>query len=168
MPDYRIYETVFDVGRNAILLDSNVLIAAFGSDEDVGRREYSRFVLEDGGQPLLTSSEVAVETWGFLVGSRRDWNAGLEFLAWLTSPRGATIVPSHKGELVGTRQLTDTFHVDCVDAMIARLATDITRYCELQPPLPIATFDTRDFWLLWSHRDLQFSIYDMRTLDLYS
>lgn len=167
MPDYRIDETVLNVARNAMLLDSNVLFAAFYPQEDSGRRDYARFILEEYDRPLLVPSVVVVESWGMLVGSRGSFPAGLELLAWLNSPGRAIIVPPPRAAVQGTEQLIRALHVDCVDAMLAELATHITDRCDLRPALPIATFDTRDFTRLAQAPGLRLSVFDMRSGDVW-
>jgi predicted nucleic acid-binding protein len=167
VPDYVIAETVLDIARNALLLDTNVLIAAFLSGEDASRQEYARYVLDDFERPLLVPSAVIIEAWGFIVGGRGDASAGYDLLTWLNSPGRATIVPTHRSDVQETQRLIGALAVDCVDAMLAELATNISERLELKPALPIATFDTRDFGRMTRKLGLRLSIFDMRSFDEY-
>jgi hypothetical protein len=108
---------------------------------------------------------VIVEAWGFIVGARSDWQGGFELLTWLNSPGRATIIPPYRADVYEIQQLVQSLSIDCVDAMLAELATNITEQCELQPPLPIATFDTGDFLKMYGSPGLRLTIFDMRTLD---
>lgn len=165
MPEYRIEETVLSVPRDAMLVDTGVLVAAFDPREDAGRQEYARFVLDDYGRPLLVPSVVVVEAWGMLVGSRGARSAGLELLTWLNRPGRATIVPPYRAEVLATQDLIERLLIDIVDALLVELATSITERCALRPALPIATFDTRDFLGMLGKHGLRLSIYDMHTLE---
>lgn len=166
MPEYRTQEAILDIARNAMLIDTNVLIAAFCPDEDPGRQELAQYMLhQQDERPLLVPSAVVVEAWGLLVGSRRHHSAGLELLLWLNSPNRATIVPPHPLDVQVTHALVAGLHIDCVDAMLAELATHITVCCELQPALRIATFDTRDFTRMLAAQELRFTVFDMRSWD---
>lgn len=168
MPDYRINETILEVVSNALLIDTNVLVAAFSPKEDSGRREYAQFILNDAGLPLLVPSVVVVEAWGLIVGSHRAWPAGIDLLRWLSNPGAVTIVPPHRAELHRTRQLIDGLCIDCVDAMIAELAVDIAMNCNLSDSPRIATFDASDYQKISQKHGLRLHILDMRSLDCYS
>ncbi len=168
MPEYQIAETVLDIARNAVLLDTNVLVEAFSEQENSGRQEYADLFLAQIEGPLLVPTVVLVEAWGILVGSRKARPAGLDLLTWLNRPGRATIVPPHRADVQGTQQIIGGLDVDCVDAMLVELATDITERCNLRPPLVIATFDTRDFTRMSLRHGLRFRVFDMRSLELLS
>jgi predicted nucleic acid-binding protein len=165
MPEYRIAETVLDIARNAILLDTNVLVAAFYQGEAEGRRDNAQFILNEWERPLLVPSAVIIEAWGFVVGGRKDWDGGAALLTWLNEPGRAVIVPPFRADVYETQQLIHELSIDCVDAMLAELATNITEQCELSPALPIATFDTSDFFRMLGRRGLRLSVFDMRTME---
>lgn len=166
MPLYRIDEVAINVSRDALLLDTNVLMAAFLPNEEESRKDYARFVLEDAERPLLVPSVVVVEAWGVLVGSNKELGAGRDLLTWLNSPSsGATLVPPPHGDVVRTQQLVESKRIDCVDAMLAEMATDITEVCGLNPFLEIATFDARDFLRMTVRDGVQLRILDMRTFE---
>ncbi len=167
MPEYQIAQTVLNIARNAVLLDTNVLVEAFSLQDNSGRQEYAELVLEDLEGPLLVPTVVLVEAWGLLVGRNKARPAALDLLTWLNLPGRATIVPPHRADVQRTQQIIGDLVVDCVDAMLVELATDITERCDLRPTLLIATFDTRDFTHMSRKRDLRFRIFDMRSGDIY-
>jgi predicted nucleic acid-binding protein len=163
MPDYQIAETVLNIARNAVLLDTNVLVEAFSSSDNSGRQEYAELFLAEIEAPLLVPTVVLIEAWGLLVGRNRAWPAGLDLLTWLNRPGQATIVPPYHKDMQRTQRNVESWYVDIVDAMLVELATDITERCDLRPPLLIATFDTSDFTRMAGKPDLRFRIYDMRS-----
>jgi len=165
MPEFRIDGTVVNIPRNALLLDTNVLFAAFYPHDDASRHEYAKYLIEEDDTPLLVSTAVVVETWGLLVGSYGARVEGHDLLTWLNRPGRATLIPPHRADLNRTQQLVQGLWIDCVDAMLAELATTITILCELDPALAIATFDARDFFRMTKRQGLQLTIFDMRTLE---
>ena len=126
MPLYQVDETTIDIARNSLLIDTNVLVAAFYSREELGRQEQAKYVLDEFDRPLLVPTVVVVEAWGMLVGSRRETRAGIALLTWLNSPGRATVVPLPRADVKRTQELVETKRIDCVDAMLAELATHIT------------------------------------------
>ena len=165
MPEYQLNHMVVDIARDALLLDTNVLVAAFNPSEDDGNKDNAKYILDEHEQQLLVPTVVVVEAWGFLVGRSRNWSAGFEMFTWLNSPGRATIVPANQNELDKTQRLMSALSLDCVDAMLAELATNITQSCGLTPPLTIATFDTRDFLKMTKNYGLELAIFDMRTFE---
>jgi len=77
MPEYKIAETVLDIARNAILLDTNVLVEAFSEQDNSARQEYAEYFFDQLERPLLVPTVVLVEAWGVLVGSKKVRLAGL-------------------------------------------------------------------------------------------
>ncbi len=164
MPEYRTAETVLDIARDAVLLDTGVLVAAFSPRESPGRKDYAEYYLETLKAPPLVPSVVIVEAWGMIVGSHKAHSAGLDLLTWLNSPGRAAIVRPHRPDVQGTQQLIHGLTgIDCVDAMLVELAADITEHCNLQPRLPIATFDPSDFVAMSRKHGVRLRIVDMRS-----
>lgn len=147
MPDYLIDETVIEISRRSTLVDTNILVAAFCREEEIGRQEYAQSLLHQGDEQILVAYEVMVEAWGVMVGKNKDRGAGCTMLRWINDVGQPVVVipPAHRREIGRTRELVEALGVDCVDAMLADLATDISRVCDLRPTIAIATFDTRDF-----------------------
>lgn len=162
MPIYTIEKTILDIARNALLIDSNILVAAFREDGESGQHDLAKFLLEEGEYPLLIPTVVIVEAWGLIASKRRDFRYGLEFLSWLSQPSRTTIVPSYQTDIRNAHELVKGLQIDSVDAIIAEMATDITEKCSLKPYLPIATFDTADFTRIMARKGIKLSIHDLR------
>ena len=164
MPDYQIQGMVIEIARNAVLIDSNVLIAAFFTREQEGSKDYALNLLnEDDDYSLLVPIVVVIEAWGMLVGRRGEHASEYEMLSWINTSNRATLVPTHLRDLTRIQQLVQDLKIDSVDAILADLATEITQECGLSPPLIIATFDTRDFFTMSRRDDLEISLLDMRS-----
>ena len=146
-----------------MLVDTNVLVAAFCPEENQAMSDYAKYAIHDLGRPILIPTAVIVESWGFIVGKLKNKMAGRELFEWLNLPGRATILPPHQSEVVSTQELIGQFGIDCVDAMLAELATNITEFGNLKPAMSIATFDTGDFTRMFSQASLKFSLYDMHT-----
>jgi predicted nucleic acid-binding protein len=162
MPDFRIAEKVIDISRNAMLVDTNVLVAAFWPGETPGRRDNAQFVLNEYDRPLLIPSAVIVEAWGMIVGAKRG--SGDALLTWLNLPGRATIVPTYKQDVIEPHRLVTGYGIDAVDAMLVELATEMSDQCSLTPWMKIATFDTRDFLRLFGRPGLRMSLFNMLEL----
>jgi len=146
-----------------MLLDTNVLVRAFESDTDDSAETF--FFLREADYQWLVPVAVIVESWGFLVGKQKNWRAGFDLLAWLNTPGSAIIISQRGEDSEKVAELMAAFSggVDCVDAMLMLLATDITGQCNLTPPIPVATYDTRDFNRARSQTTLRVEVYDMRS-----
>jgi predicted nucleic acid-binding protein len=160
MPNYEVGSKTYEIARDAIITDSNVLIAAFWN-QDPNRLETLYFLDEYEYQWIIPIG-VVVETWGFIVGKGKDWVGGSNFLAWLNTPGKNLIIIGHNGEMVEERNVVETLKVDCVDSMIVTLATNIFNECGFEKPLPIATWDARDFYRLGGREDIRIRLYDLR------
>ncbi len=160
MPPYDIKAATITILQNASIIDTNVLVAAFNKKQD--HHDDAKLVLDESGYQWLVPAAVVVETWGMLVGSLKDWKGGFDFLAWLATPGKAVVVLPQKGTFDDERELIAESHLDCVDAVIANLATEIRHLCKLDKPLIVATYDTRDFLRLLANRNLHFRLWDMR------
>jgi hypothetical protein len=101
---------------------------------------------------------------GLIAESRGNRRAALRLLSWLSTPGGAIVLPPHTVELAPTYQILREREIDCVDVMLAELATDITDKCNFRYPIHIATFDSGHFWTLHGGLGLSFSLYDMISL----
>jgi predicted nucleic acid-binding protein len=164
MPLYHVDGSSFDIPRDSVLLDTNVLVAAFW-DRDPEHNS-ARYFIDEFPHQWLVPAAVVVETWGLIVGSKKDLNAGYEFLSWLNTPGRAVVVLPQSGSFSSEQAIVQALHVDCVDAVIVNLANTITVSCDLRPSLPIATYDTKDFLRLKMLPDSRFNLIDMRSGDL--
>lgn len=164
MVSYEIGTKTFAISRNAVITDSNLLIEAFLYGAP--RQAEARYFLDEFEHQWVIPIGVIVETWGFLVGKNGDWLGGYEFLAWLNTPGKELIIIGHNGEVAEERIFIETLKLDCVDAMIINLATKIFYDCKLEKPLPVATFDTRDFFRLGGKVDIRIQVYDLNELSV--
>lgn len=160
MPIYKVQEASLQIRRDAILVDTNILVKAFLKGEQ--DQEYIYYFLEEYEHQLLIPAAVVVEAWGFIVGARKDWDGGHKLMAWLNTPGKAAIIIPQQGKFDKEGMLISGLRgIDCVDAVIYQLAHDISVECNLNPALPVATYDTRDFYRLTKHApSLQIRLYD--------
>src|SRR5689334_18688882 len=94
MPDYRV-EHLHDVRRNAMLLDTGVLVQAFGGSSDA---EEVRYYLEEMDIQWLVPVCSIVEAWGQIVGSKKDrLPLGVLMIRWLMTP-GKAVILAQRGE----------------------------------------------------------------------
>lgn len=166
MPIFHISPFDIDLSRGALLLDTNVLVAAFWTD-DPKHQNASEFVFEFWEGELLIPFPVVVETWGMLVGSRKRWDAGFNLLTWLNSPGKAVVLPQHINHSIQVHDIVQRMRVDCVDALLMYLADEVTQQCTFKPPIKIATYDMSDFVRCSSARNLRISLLNPDTLEEY-
>ena len=162
MPLFTIPERVFDLHRRAAMLDTNVVYAAFS---EVDSRHGDCLAYLELEEQYLLPLSVVVETWGLLVGRDRNWDAGFEFLRWITDPSSGAVVLNHSESMAKIHALARSVHVDCVDATILYLADQISRECGYDPGLRVATYDTADFLRSLKASKFNLTIFDLRTLD---
>jgi predicted nucleic acid-binding protein len=164
MPVFTIPPSDYEVSRNAMLVDTNVLVHAF--DKSESKHEDARYFLDEWDAEWLIPVGVVVETWGMLVGKNRNATAGYDFLRWLNTP-GKALVLTQDIDLPEVVTLTTTARYDCVDALLIILSSRITEQCALRPPIPVATFDTRDFFRIATHERLKIAVFDMNSYETY-
>lgn len=85
----------------------------------------------------------------------------------VNTPGKSILIPGHRDDLSGTRQVIDKLRIDCVDALLAELADEVSTQCDFRPSLPIATFDTSDFTTMGRKHGLRLSLFDLRTFEEY-
>lgn len=166
MPVYRAEEFEVEISRHATLLDTNVLVAAFlPSDEKYAPAKVFLDIWED---QFLIPMSVVVEAWGMLTARQRDLRSRHEFLAWLRNPgTPIAILPQMTDRFADVPDLVKSMDVDCVDALLLCLASDLTEQCNLSPPVLIATFDIRDFWRCALDGRFKFKLLHPESLDEY-
>lgn len=165
MPNYLVNDS-YPVGRNATIIDTNVLLAAFWPADE--RHEDSRTFVFEVATEIIVPSPVLVETWGLLVGRSKRWDYGLEMLGWLLNPGNAVLLIDSSGApLSGIEQVIRGSHVDCVDAYLVHLANSVTTICNLSPPITIATYDTSDYIRCRMKHNLLLRVLDLRSLETY-
>ena len=162
MPEFMFHSAALLITHRSVLVDTNVLVAAFREEEE-HNYEADFFLNERSDLEILIPVCVVVETWGFLVGARGNWRSGYNLLAWLNTPGRATVI-SQKGDLSVEQQVVISLgrRIDCVDAMISRIAHDISVECALRKSIPIATYDTSDYYLINQRHNFDLRVFDMR------
>ena len=165
MPIYNIPEFSFDVNRHAVMLDTNILVAAFIDSDEY--HDTAWYFLNEWDDPFIVPVSVLVECWGMLAGSFKNWQAAINLYEWASSPGNATIFPQDVASYNFVEDMLRRLRVDSVDALIAMMAHDISTHCELHPPLRIATLDTRDIIKCQVEFNLKVGIFDLRSFDEY-
>ena len=164
MPELHFSSSHYTVRRHGTyLLDSNVLIAAFSAHE--GSRHETAALFLDEDYSFLVPFPVVVETWGMLARGKGPTKVSIEFLDWLGRPSGVIVLPEEIEPFEEVRHMIRRYNVDFVDSTILRLARRLTRECDLEPPIQIATFDTRDFLRLRA-QESGFLLYDLNALEV--
>lgn len=164
MPTLLFPHPEVDLARNAAILDSNVLIAAFNPRERT-RHDVAQVFINADEYALLVPAPVIVETWGMLASRLKDAAQGIAFLTWLGTPGTATVLPEQGVPIEELLNAMERIPMDVVDAMLLRLARRITDECVFEPPVPIATFDTADFLRLRRFYE-NFRLYDLNSFEL--
>ena len=133
---FMLLETVYDaphcsikLNPYAIFVDTNVWVSAF--DPNDLKHDYAQYFLEDTQGPILVPICVVVETWGMLVNrptysvdKQILWERGIAFLAWLADPgHNVRLIPEINDSANYIIDLSRSLHIDCVDAMLAHLAS---------------------------------------------
>jgi|GEM_PF-3253828 len=167
MPIFHILPYQLDVSREAALIDTNVLFAAFCPHDQ--RNESAReFLFDVWEDELLLPTPVLIETWGMLVGKNKDWENGIRLLNWITNPGTAvTLLPQHTEHSKRIRDIIAKMRIDCVDATLIYLADEFTAQCAFAPPIRIVTYDTSDFLRCIPIYKLRARIFDPDTLETY-
>jgi len=148
MPIYTLLSHEFFIPEQLALVDTNVLNTAF---YDKGARgQNTRFFLDEYLGELELSPivllEVVVEMWGLVVGSRKAKSCGLEILSWLSDTNNTTLLPLERNIFDEGHALCIDTEIDYVDSILIASAFGLSRHCKLKAPLPIITFETRDYY----------------------
>jgi hypothetical protein len=159
MPNFEIASKIFTINRSAVIIDTNIMVNAFWRGSK--KKDETIYFLDEWQHQWIIPIGVVVESWGFIVGKERDWEGGFNLLIWLNTPGKNLLIIGHNGEIIEEQTVIELHKVDCVDSMILTLAKKLTEDCGLEKPIPIATWDTRDFLRLVGQGDLRFRLYDL-------
>lgn len=165
MPTYNNPLISFSINRQAMMLDTNILVAAFLVSDDF--HEAADYFLNEWDDPFVVPLSVLVESWGMLAGSFKNRDAASSLYQWAASPGNVSVFPDNVASFGLSLEMIDKARVDAVDAFIAQLAHDISVQCKLNPPMRIATLDTKDIIKCRVKFDLQIDLFDLRTYDEY-
>jgi len=163
VPCFSVLPTDIHFARHALILDTNILVAAFLPSDT--RHCDARTLLQELDFEFLVPFCVVVEMWGFLCGSRKRRDYALSCLSWLSSPGNAVLFPESDELFRRSRRLTDKLQVDLVDALLAWIATEVTKRCRIKPAMRIATYDKKDFLACVRQPELTFRLFDPETLE---
>ncbi len=161
---YQIMAFETDINRRAVLLDTNVLCAAFDPRDSL--HDSADAFLELCEDPLFVSMEVVVEAWGLLVGARKRRIEALNLMQWLNNPGRVSLLPQQPHFLGGAYELMNSVGVDCVDALLSRLADDVSTRSFRTTDMAIATFDVPDMVTCKYKQGLRVRIIDLRSGDV--
>ena len=164
-PTYAVPHQQQHIPRDAVILDTNVLVAAFCPRDQ--HHEDARFFIDECTAPLLVPIAVLIETWGMIVGSYRYWDGGMELLLWLNTPGNAELLPQDTVHSEDTSDLVGAVHVDYVDALVSHLADDVSKQCQFDPNIRIATYDAADITKCRRNKALHLLVLDMRSIHEY-
>lgn len=164
MVTYTIGARSLAVARNAVFIDTNVLVGGFvpGDQHEATAKSF----LDNAEEPFVIPIAVVVEAWGMIVGSYGRPDCGLRMLAWLSDPGHADLVALPEDRLDRCRSLIEQLEIDLVDAVLACLVDEISKAGNFEPAPPIATFDTKHFVRCRS-KGLQNRVWDLRSNDKY-
>jgi predicted nucleic acid-binding protein len=160
---YQISAFEAEISRKAVLLDTNVLCAAFNPSDS--RHEDAKAFLDLWEDPFFVSMEVVVEAWGLLVGSRKRRVEALELMLWLNNPGNVSLLPQQPQFMGEAYNLMNAVGVDCVDALLSRLAHDISTRSFGGAGMAIATYDVPHMVNCRSKQGLRVKILDLRSGD---
>jgi len=169
MPILSINGVEIDLPRNVALLDTNVLVA-YADDQDNDHASAILAIDENTDFLWLVTLPVVVEACG-LLGRRRDHGAVLDLLLWLLTPGNVTLLPGSHPSLSpdgAVRRHSDwmrQYVLDYVDSHLMDIADTLTQSLQLMPDIPIATFDTADFFRC-AGRGRRYSLYNVREFEL--
>lgn len=163
MPLYKIgAETIF-IPERSLLIDTNVICSAF-LNEGGDRSGVSLFLNEYMAEEQFTAlilTDVIVETWGLVVGSKKERQCGCDILAWLSDPTKVTLVPLDRGLFHRSKVLCDAMQIDYIDALLIESSFQISQSCGIRGPVPIATLERRDYYEYMRYRKgTRLSLYD--------
>jgi predicted nucleic acid-binding protein len=101
MKPYALDSFELVVSPNMVMVDTNVLIAAFIPSGD-GQHETAKAFLELWGESgiALVPVPVLIEAWGFIVGSRKNRAAGIAMIEWALDPLLVQLIPGHHSHAV--------------------------------------------------------------------
>jgi len=157
MATLRIQQYEIFVPAKTMFLDTCVLFAAY-FPEDSNHEHARDFMLQE--TPFLVPYVVLSEAWGLLVGSRKRRDCGVSMINSLRERPNIQFVPVWSGLLNNSRDLCAQYQIDLVDAFLMCMSSFFTTELSLKSPIPIATYDTRDFCRCY--RALRFGYFDVK------
>jgi len=170
MPQYTVAGRTFHVSRRAVVFDTNLLIAYFvvGHENHEDATVLVDEVLPDEFDQVLIPMAVAVEAWNMLASRRPAFDIALRLLEWIRDPGHRSVVlPLEPDVFERGCDLSRQLRIDLVDALVMTLITQVNETCAFRPPLPIVTYDRRDFLKAWQTAPLRYGMIDPETLERF-
>jgi predicted nucleic acid-binding protein len=160
VPTYVLDEFRAEIARNAVLLDTNVLVSRFVPGDAL---HFEAMYLLDT-VPVLVPLCVIGEAFSVVLSRHNGFrDPAIEMLRWASTPGAVTIIRDDDTLTKRTDELCARFGIDYVDAMLMLVADRLSRKCLGGMKLKIATADTRDFYRLMGANTHSFEICDMRS-----
>lgn len=130
------------VPARAMLLDTCVLFAAY-CPADSHHGDAKDFFFQD--EPFLIPYIVVGEAWGLLASRTKKLDCGLSMVDSLRERPNIQFVPVWSDLFPVSRDICQKHRIDLVDAFLMSMSCLCARALRLKKPIPIATYDTRDF-----------------------
>lgn len=168
MLNFTIQSRSYHVPRHGVLVDTNVVVAKF-LPVDEHHETADAFLAGLDGRPWypVLPVSVLVESWGMLVGSfGSSVDSGCQMLEWAMNPGTATILPDNPTRIDEMKRMASLLQIDLVDAVLLELSASLQRGCSFDSPLPIASFDQRDYLMVVGRVDQTVRLMDVHTFDI--
>ena len=159
MPNWLVAEREYDLPRDIALLDTNVLISAVDSRDDW--HNHTLTLLDLGQFRWAVSHASLVEAWNLLAGREKRKDLAYKLMQWVLTPGEVILVGDAIEPVSAAHEYSSRFQIDLVDAGLLDLADRMSRECDINPAVHVATYDTADFLRLFGPSGLSFNIYDM-------
>ena len=160
MPIWKTLEPDIDLPRNVALLDTSVLVSFCDPSEQTHEDTIAALDMDDFSWAVTRS--VVVETSSLLTGSRKRPDLAHSLMEWIMTPGQIIKIGETTESLEAARQYARRFRVDFVDATLLDLANQISTKLAISPSVHVATYDTRDFLMLYGQEGMNFHVFDMR------
>ena len=157
MVTLEIQGATLTVPTNLMLLDTCVLLAAYNPRDGL-HDDASDFLSQD--QFFLIPYVVITETWGMLVGREKRPDCGIGMLKELAELPNFDFMPVWPELFRKSRKLCDERKIDLVDAFLMNISSPLASKLKLRSPIPIATYDTRDFTRCYGY--VHFRCFDVK------
>jgi predicted nucleic acid-binding protein len=160
MPNWLVPEQIYDLPRNIAFLDTNVLVSLANPNDEW--HDQTIAALDMGEYRWAVALGSLIEAWNFLVGRVRRKEFAYDLMTWMLTPGNAILVGDAVEPVSTAHFYSQRYAIDLVDASLIDLADRMSKACELNPAVHVATYDTRDFLRLFGVSGLSFHVYDMR------
>ena len=161
MPNFNVDGKTFEIHRNSVILDTNVLVHRYVPTEKYHGDMVDLF--DVSSRQWIVSYAVMQEVWGMINSKVEKTLAAAiarDFHQWLINPGSNVVLIPVADGLIAEIDFYSKLKVDCVDGIIYQLAIKIGDQCSIRPL--IATYDTRDFYPIMGFNNA-FDVCNMET-----